>query len=371
MLKSLLKWMRSFGSASSPRAPVEQARPALETTAANGPEDAYQARIAAEIATFADQVDVHDLPKMFHYWSNTYLRPMLEALGYSYPEDFFAKEIARARAASGRPIRVISLGAGNGDSEIRIATLLRERGVDGFRIECMDINPNMLGRCAELATQQRLNDYVIPVRGDFNRWQPTGEYDVVMANQSLHHVLELENLLDTTRRVIGAEGVFLTSDMIGRNGHMRWPEALVEVRKFWAELPERSRYNLQLRRMETEFMDWDCSVEGFEGIRAQDILPLLIERFAFDTFLAWGNVLDIFIDRSYGHHLNADDPKDRDFIDRLHAHDEAGLLDGRWKPTHILAVMTRDARAPIRQWRHLSPEYCVREVTRGMVGASA
>ncbi len=366
MRNPLLRWLRS---AKALLIPGEQAASLPATSKASSTDDAYQARMAAEIAIFRDQVQVHELPKMFHYWSNTYLRPMLESLGYSYPEDFFAKEIARARSARGRPIKVISLGAGNGDSEIRVAQLLRERGVDGFRIECMDINPNMLARCADLAKEHGLSEFVVPVRGDFNRWQPAREYDVVMANQSLHHVLELENLMDTTRRVIGADGVFLTCDMIGRNGHMRWPEALVEVRKFWAELPERSRYNLQLKRAEPEFLDWDCSVEGFEGIRAQDILPLLLERFAFDTFLAWGNVLDIFIDRSFGHHLDADDPKDRDFIDRLQARDEEGLLAGLWKPTHILAVMTRDPRGPTRQWQHLSPEFCMRAVARGAIGA--
>lgn len=353
MWKTLKRWLR--GSAAKVAAAPIAAVPA------SADERAYQARIEAELKTFTDQVHVHELPEMFHYWSNTYLRPLLESMGYSYPEDFFAKEIARARAAMGRPIRVISLGAGNGESEVRIAELLRERGVDGVFIECMDINPAMLTRCRENALAVGLTEVVAPVRGDFNRWQPAGHYDVVMANQSLHHVLELESLFDAVRSAIGADGVFLTSDMIGRNGHRRWPEALAELQRFWRELPEHKRYNLQLKRMETEFMDWDCSVEGFEGVRAQDILPLLVQRFAFDTFLAWGNVLDIFIDRSFGHHLDAKDPKDRDFVDRLQARDEEGILTGLWKPTHILAVMTRDAKGPPRIHRHLTPEFCVRD----------
>jgi SAM-dependent methyltransferase len=388
MLSRLLRWARSTpkvqasdaveesarsldqpvaaASAPSPSdlAACEHSSEAEADTAATAAdaEISYDARMAAEIATFADQINVHDLPEMFHYWSNTYLRPMTESLGYSYPEDFFAKEIARARASADRPIRVISLGAGNGDTEVRVAQLLRERGVDGVAIECMDINPAMLARCAEHAAGADLSPVVIPVKGDFNRWVPDGSYDVVMANQSLHHVLELEHLFDAIHAAIGADGVFLTADMIGRNGHMRWPEAMAEVQKFWQELPEQKRYNVQLKRMETEFMDWDCSVEGFEGVRAQDILPLLVERFAFDTFIAWGNIIDIFIDRSFGHHLNANDPKDRDFVDRLHARDEEGLLAGEWKPTHIMAVMKREVSAPTRQWRHLSPEFCVRPV---------
>mgnify|MGYP000092787929 CR=1 FL=1 len=352
----------SADGAPSPIAEVSSDEELAELAEPESAEAIYEARIAAEIKTFADQINVHALPDIFHYWSNTYLRPMMESLGYSYPEDFYATEIARARAERGRPIQVISLGAGNGDTEVRVATLLRERGVDGVTIECMDINPAMLKRCADHATDAGLADVVLPVQGDFNRWTPSEPYDVVMANQSLHHVLELEHLFDSAHQAIGPEGVFLTCDMIGRNGHMRWPEALIEVQSFWQELPERKRYNVQLKRLEKIFMDWDCSVEGFEGVRAQDILPLMVQRFAFDTFLAWGNVLDIFIDRSFGHHLDVNDPLDRDFIDRIQARDEEGLLSGQWKPTHIMAVLRRELRAPTRQWQHLSPQYCVRAV---------
>jgi SAM-dependent methyltransferase len=357
------RFKRWFGR-SGRGAPAHAQVPAAEAPAAGSAVTAdpnYEARIAAEIQTFADQVHVHDLPEIFHYWSNKYLRPMMESLGYSYPEDFYAKEIARQRHSLGRPISVLSLGAGNGDTEVRVAALLRERGVDGITIECMDINPAMLARCAEHAREQRLEGIVVPRQGDFNRWWPEESWDVVMANQSLHHVLELEHLFDAVYEAIGPTGTFLSCDMIGRNGHQRWPEVLAEVQRFWQELPETKRYNLQLKRHEHEFMDWDCSVEGFEGVRAQDILPLLVHRFAFETFLGWGNLIDIFIDRSFGHHLDPSDPWARDFIDRIHARDERGLLTGQWKPTHMLAVMRREYAGPLRHWQHLTPAFCVRD----------
>ncbi len=321
---------------------------------------AYDERVAREIQTFSNQLDVHQLPRIFHYWSHTYLRPILMEFGYAHPEDAFVQEIARVYQTRGRRLRIISLGAGSGDAEVRVAAALRQQGIHDFLIECVDINPTMAPRCAQLAAAADVSAQVIGKRGDFNRWLPDGEYDVVIANQSLHHVLELEHLLDAIRTGIGAEGVFMTCDMVGRNGHMRWPELMPDVRRFWDELAPAKRYNQQLRRMEMEFSDWDCAVEGFEGVRAQEVLPLLVERFAFDTFVAWGNLTDIFIDRSFGHNLNPDDPADIDFIDRVHARDEQALLSGEWKPTHIFAVMRRDAMQPTRYWRNLSPEFSVR-----------
>jgi hypothetical protein len=158
-----------------------------------------------------------------------------------------------------------------------------------------------------------------------------------------------------------ADGVFIASDMIGRNGHQRWPEALRIVRDFWQELPEPYKRNRVLGRQEDEFLDWDSSTDGFEGIRAQDILPLLVERFGFELFFGFGNVIDPFVGHAFGPNFDADRTWDRDFIDRVHERDQTALLHGDVTPTHMLAVMTRrrDDR-PRRLWRHLSPSFCLR-----------
>ncbi len=54
-------------------------------------DDSYGARVAAEKGVYEDCVTVHDLPKIFHYWSNKYVRPKLEALGFSTPNEMFRK----------------------------------------------------------------------------------------------------------------------------------------------------------------------------------------------------------------------------------------------------------------------------------------
>lgn len=320
----------------------------------------YEARIAQETGRFASELDVNALPAIFHYWSNTYLRPMLESFGFAHPEDFFAKIIlAHARQRDIAP-RILSIGSGNCDAEVRIAETLRASGLADFTFECLDLTTAMLERGCQLAEASGLAAYFRFTSTDFNRWQPAQGYDVVMANQSLHHVVELEHLFDSVASAIGDHGIFVTSDMVGRNGHQRWPEALAILQEFWREMPESNRYNLQLRRQEHEFLNWDCAVEGFEGIRAQDILPLLIDRFGFKFFLAFGNLVTPFVDRSFGHHFDANGAWDRDFIDRVHARDQAEIEAGRIKPTHMMAVMTNDRNIAPRVYKHLTPQFCVR-----------
>lgn len=325
------------------------------------PDSTYEGRVRQEVSRFSGEERVNDLPPIYSYWSNTFLRPLLESFGFSYPEDFFARQIEQQYRTLGRPLRIVSIGAGNCECELVVVRLLRERGITDLRIECLDITPAMLERGRVLAAEAGLSEHFAFVNGDFNRWQPDGRYDVVIANQSLHHVVELEALFDAVLEAIGENGIFITSDMIGRNGHRRWPEALEIVQQYWQELPKSHRYNIQLRRHEAEFGNWDCSVVGFEGIRAQDILPLAVQRFGFDLFIGYGNLVDPFIDRGFGPHFDPQRDWDRDFIDRVHARDEAEMLAGRITPTHVIAVMRRDRSAVPAVWKHLTPSFCLRQ----------
>lgn len=326
---------------------------------------AYIARLAAEIENFKDDVDIHALPDIFHYWSNKYLLETIRPFGFVHPDDFFIKQFIEVLASqSGRTARFISLGAGNCDTEVRIAEALRAAGHENFVLECLDLNPSMLARGRALAAQQGLDRHVVPVEGDFNRWRPTTPYHAVMANQALHHVLALEHLFDAVHAAIAPlDGVLITADMIGRNGHQRWPEARAIIDEFWAALPKRYKYNHQLRRYEEPFLDWDCAQGGFEGIRAQDILPLLIERFHFSLFVPFANVISPFIDRGFGHNFDATSADDRNFIDRVHARDMAEIQAGTVKPTQMFAVLATTDHRPLRCVDGLTPLHCLRVPT--------
>ncbi len=330
----------------------------------SSPADAqYAARLAVEQNTFANNINVHDLPQIYHYWSNKYLLPAHRPFGFTCPDSFYClyleQQIANAGSASAR---FVSVGAGNCDTEVRLATMLKKRGHENFTIECLDINDDMLARGRKLADEVGVVENIVIKKTDFNQWQPKGRYDAVIANQSLHHVEQLEGLFTRIKSAIGDSGIFLTSDMIGRNGHMRWPEALEIVQEFWRELPPKYRHNQQLNRYEQEFDNWDCSDYGFEGIRAQDILPLLISNFHFSAFFAFANVIDPFIDRSFGHNFDVNNEGDRGFIDRVALRDEAELRAGLVKPTHILAAMCATPVTLEKFIAPFTPEFSVRPV---------
>ncbi len=321
----------------------------------------YEAQLQAERQTFDEQHEIHDLPPIFNYWANSYLRPMFEEYGFSNPDQFYVQYLLEAAQRTGSTqLKFLSVGAGNCDTEVRAALALKQAGLNNFTIECLELSPPMLARGRADASEHGVLEHLVFTVSDFNGWRPTQKYDAVMANQSLHHVLKLEHLFDAIKDALLPAGLFMTSDMIGRNGHMRWPEAFKVVQQFWQELPQSYRYNRQLRRHEAKYKNWDCSSEGFEGIRAQDVLPELIRRFHFRLFIAASNVVDVFIDRSFGPNFDVNNPRDLDLIDRLHAYDEQALASGALTPTKLIAVMSLTPEHG-QFSRNLQPERCVRK----------
>jgi SAM-dependent methyltransferase len=177
---------------------------------------------------------------------------------------------------------------------------------------------------------------------NLNEEFPEGRFDAVLANHSLHHFVELEYIFDSVKESLSDEGVFVISDMIGRNGHMRWPEALVFVEQLWDFLPAEKKFNNFAKCFEQEYVNYDCTLDDtFEGIRAQDILPLLLDRFHFEKFVGHGGVIDIFIDRIYGNNFSPENDADRKFIDYVEGLNTL-LIDARLiTPTAMFATLSK------------------------------
>ena len=335
--------------------------------------EAYEARVREEVARYRTVENVHDLPFIFHHWSNRYVLPKLqEVAGVDTITGFFAAPVvARCQAGSpSRPVRVVSLGSGNGDLELQVAQCVVASGHRNVHFTCLELNAEMQHRARAAAAGAGLEDLFEFVEADLNAWVATEPCDVYMANHSLHHVLALEHLFAQVSATLREDGVFVVNDMIGRNGHQRWPEALDLLQRIWAVMPDRYRYNHLLSRHEPAYINHDCSTEGFEGIRAQDILPLLLAGYYPELFLAFANVVDVFVDRCFGHNFDPDSPDDREFIDRVAQLDNLAIDLGLVKPSHLIGTF-RPRPVQARFVRHWSPAHCLRPPELGNLARAA
>lgn len=321
----------------------------------------YESRVEHERSHFGAMENVHDLPPIFHYWSKRYVAPKLTAVGLGPLEDLFLDPIAeRCRREEAKTVEVVSIGAGNCEHESRLAAGLVGLGLENFHIDCVDLNGEMLARGRGTAEGLGVSGKLGFMESDIEDWSPEHGYDVCIGLQSIHHFAELESLFAKVNGSLEADGVFVVNDMIGRNGHMRWPEALVYVEYIWQRMPHRYKYNNLRKRLELEYENGDCSTTEFEGVRSQDILPLLIESFHFELFVAFGNIIDVFVDRAFGHNLSVEREEDCAFIDRVARLDDRLIDEGIVKPTHLIARMRKRPVEQVRCYRHWTPEFCVR-----------
>jgi SAM-dependent methyltransferase len=253
------------------------------------------------------------------------------------------------------------MGSGNCDFEIKIAKFLISKGYKNFQIECVDFNAEMMKRGKDAALENGVLQNMSFTVADANSWKASHIYEIAIANMALHHFIELETLFENIKDSLNPMiGRFIVYDMIGRNGHMRWPEALSIVNEYWPKMDNRYRFNNMLSRFDTTYINFDCSKSGFEGIRAQDILSLLHEKFHFESFFGFANLIECFVDRSTGPNFDPNKIEDCRFIDEIHFRDEAEMASGVIKPTHMLAVMASKNVELLEFFDPMTPEFSIR-----------
>jgi SAM-dependent methyltransferase len=326
-------------------------------------EKSYDDRVKEQIEQYRETENIHDLPSVFHIWSNASIGPGLEELyGVKDVNSFYVEAfVTAARNNSGVPV-FLSLGCGDGAVEIGIARTLLERGISEFRFICCDLSEILLSRF-RAAIPSDLSRQIELRAGDLNDRAFDIRIDAAMANHSLHHMVDLEGIFKSVYDNLADHGIFVTSDMIGRNGHMRWPETRLFVDFFWPFLSSQQRNNVLLRRREIEFIDHDCSGESFEGIRSQDVLPLIIRQgFKAWKFLGCGGMIDVFVERCFGHNFDINNADDAFLIRRMVFLNDILLDAGLIKPTMMLAYFVK---YPVEEmyFRNRSAQAAVRDTS--------
>ena len=326
----------------------------------------YDERVEQQIAQFADMGALWRSGSIMQYWMKAHIRPrIVQVFGAPGVFDVYEgqlRERIRHCSQAGRVARFLSIGSGDGGVEVGIARRLKSQVKEPFVIVATDLSELRLDRARRAAADGGVLDCFEFQALDLNDFRFDRKYDAFIAHHILHHIVNLEGLFETVHESMHQDSVFLSNDLIGRNGHKRWPETLRWIESLWPMLPSHYRFNYQFNRIHETYLDWDCSNKGFEGIRAQDILPLLVGRFGFEGFLGYGGIVDPFVDRGYGRNLDEARAEDRAFIDFVENLNQTLLETGRIKPTTMMAVMRRTGGQG-RSYAGLTPEQAVRPVS--------
>ena len=93
----------------------------------------YQEKLAREIENYRAVENAHDLPQIFHYWSNKYLVRKYRQFEFSNPKDFYRLYTSQAcQKHKEKRFCFVSIGSGNCDTEIEILEGLWAAGTRNF-----------------------------------------------------------------------------------------------------------------------------------------------------------------------------------------------------------------------------------------------
>lgn len=305
------------------------------------------------------QYQSETLPPIFDYWSAHFLAPAAQKLGIGSPESFFLEHVQRAASKLIAPVHVLSVGTGACSMEIELAAQLQALGVQA-EIVCIDFNPALMRRAAVAAQQRGVGALMAFEARDCNLPFDLPGQHVIIVNQFFHHVTELETLCDSLRHSLAADGVLLSSDIIGRNGHQLWPAVETVVQQAWTTLQASQRHDRHFDNASTRYRPINHAAYSNEGVRAQDIVDCLLAAFDFELFFSFGGAIMPFVERRVGFNFDPQQAEDRAWIDQMQTIDASALAAGHYPGANMIAALRHKGAAIEPVFAPISPQQHLR-----------
>jgi 2-polyprenyl-3-methyl-5-hydroxy-6-metoxy-1,4-benzoquinol methylase len=253
-----------------------------------------------------------------------------------------------------KPIKALSLGCGFGIIE----RVLRRSDFCQI-IHGVDVAENAIESARKTAEAEGLDGLTYEV-ADLNTVQlPAETYDIVYAHAALHHVFQLEHVLDQIRKTLKPGGLLVAYEYIGPS-QMQFPRRDLELAdRFLKLIPERYR-KLQRRKgiKENAFrfsLDAMNRSDPSEGIRASEIVPLIASRFEIKHFRYVGGTLLLLIFNEIASNFNEDDAEIMPLVEALITLDNF-LIDNAVLPSYHVYMVCQKTDNPLpMQTRNVLP----------------
>jgi 2-polyprenyl-3-methyl-5-hydroxy-6-metoxy-1,4-benzoquinol methylase len=185
--------------------------------------------------------------------------------------------------------RVLVLGCGSGWLD---RALWMKGGIRSV-VAC-DCAPAAVERARELARAGDMNiEYSVL---DLERDElPGTEFDVIVANDVLHHVTNLETLYARIQGALRPDGRFIFAEYVGPN-RFQYSDAQMDIiNTYMRVIPDRLRYDpclkITLWKKERLSIDRVVADDPTEAVRSEDVLPLARSMFKVESEYPYGGSL--------------------------------------------------------------------------------
>ena len=266
------------------------------------------------------------------------------------PEMDWITHSAALLAKFKKPIEVLSLGCGFGVIE----RVLRRSDYCQL-IHGVDVAEGAIEGARKAAEDEGLDGLTYQV-ADLNTAKlPKETYDAVYVHAALHHVFQLEHLLDQIKRTLKPGGLFVMYEYIGPS-QMQFPRRDLELADaFLNAIPERYRSGPRLKDIKKHALrlslDGMNSSDPSESIRASEIVPLTASRFEVRHFSYVGGTLLFLIFSEISGNFKENDAEIMPLVKALIALDNF-LIDNRVLPSYHVYMVCEKTENPMPMQAH-------------------
>ena len=266
------------------------------------------------------------------------------------PEMDWITHSAALLAKFKKPIKVLSLGCGFGVIE----RVLRRSDYCQL-IHGVDVAEGAIEGARKAAQDEGLDGLTYEV-ADLNTAKlPKETYDAVYVHAALHHVFQLEHLLDQIKQTLKPGGLFVMYEYIGPS-QMQFPRRDLELADaFLNAIPERYRSMPRFKDIKKEALrlslDGMNSSDPSESIRASEIVPLTASRFEVRHFSYVGGTLLFLIFSEISGNFKENDAEIMPLVKALIALDNF-LIDNKVLPSYHVYMVCEKTENPMPMQAH-------------------
>ncbi|HVO76455.1 MAG TPA: class I SAM-dependent methyltransferase [Candidatus Bathyarchaeia archaeon] len=273
-----------------------------------------------------------DIPEVMERWN--------QMVSGDPRKDYVAYFLER-HAAARRAMRALSLGSGTGSREVELARSGLFARVDG-----VDFSAPRIAYAARRAREAGFVGIINYVVGDAARVDlEPGSYDVVIAEQFLHHVSPLEPMLSRIGSLLARDGFFMFNEFVGP-ARFQWTDTqLKAVNALLAELPEKYRIRWKSGTVKRRIhRPGRLAVRLFDPTEAAEssrIVPLVREAFEVIELKGYGgSVLQpLFNDIAFN--FLSRDPETGRYIRHCFETEDALLARGEISHDFVVGICAR------------------------------
>jgi ubiquinone/menaquinone biosynthesis C-methylase UbiE len=203
------------------------------------------------------------------------------------------------------------------------------------RLDVLDVTQSQLDRVATaVAAANGDLSAVRLMRTDLNFVRlPVAAYDVIVSSGTLHHLQNIEHVLDEIHRALRPGGLFVLHDFVGERRHQYTDHRLTLVNGLLAEIPD--VYKLDPSRVVERGEPYLMS--PFCGLRSDEIIDLVRARFDILVEKRFGYIapLPIMLD------LRRVENEAPEILERLQAEEQKAAADPELLPFGVFIVARR------------------------------